>query len=490
MTRPAEPYYLALDQGGHSSRALVFSADGTVITQAQHAVATHSPQPGWVEQDADALVDSLGAVIVAVHTRLGMHAQRVCSAGLATQRSNCVCWERRTAHALSPVLSWQDRRAQAWLEAQPLNDAELHARTGLHRSPHYGASKLRWCLDHLPAVREAAAAGSLACGPLASYLLARLLREQPCVTDPANAARSLLWNLRDRDWDDELLKLFGIARTYLPRSVNSRYDYGSLPWGDTHIPMHIVSGDQSAALYAGGIPRADTLYINLGTGAFLQRVVTEPWPLAAGLLASIVYADDTRVEYVHEATSNGAGTAFDWARDHLGIQDIETRLAAWLNIDAEIPLFLNGIAGLGSPWWQANFVSRFIGHGEAWAQAVAIAESIVFMLLENLQLLQGASPVQCIHISGGLARQDGLCQRLADLSGLRVERSTQSEATAAGIGWLLAAPATNSWNGSAVEGFAPQANPSCCARYQRWREAMQQAVLAENTSSCAIPMST
>ncbi len=219
MARPAEAYFLALDQGGHSSRALVFSATGEVITQAQKAVATHAPHPNWVEQDAQALVDSLRSVIADVHATLGRNAKHVRSAGLATQRSNCVCWDRRDGQALSPALSWQDRRAQRWLENLPLDDVWLRARTGLQRSPHYGASKLRWCLDHLPAVREAVAARRLACGPLASFLAANLLRERPLLIDPANAARTLLWNLSERDWDAELLQLFGIERDFLPRTV-------------------------------------------------------------------------------------------------------------------------------------------------------------------------------------------------------------------------------------------------------------------------------
>ncbi|MBI5040309.1 MAG: hypothetical protein HZB57_03655 [Gammaproteobacteria bacterium] len=477
MAQPAEPYFLALDQGGHSSRALVFSAAGEVIARAQIAVDTHYPQPGWVEQEGAALIDSLRVVLADVHAALGPRAQQVRAAGLATQRSNCICWDRNDGRALSSALSWQDRRAQTWLEKRPLDDAWLHARTGLYRSPHYGASKLRWCLDHLPAVREAATDGRLACGPLASYLIANLLHEQPLCIDPANAARSLLWNLRERDWDTELLNVFGIERAYLPRTVSTRYDYGALAWGDTTLPLRVLTGDQSAALYADGSPRMDVLYINLGTGAFLQRPVPALPVPPEGVLASIVYADETRAEYVLEATVNGAGTALDWARDQLGIHAIETQLQHWLEIDGEIPLFLNGIAGLGSPWWRADFASRFIGSGEPWAQAVAIAESIVFLIVENVRRLQGDAPVQRIQVSGGLAQLDGLCQRLADISGLPILRSAQPEATARGVAWLLADAEGLGWCASDGELFAPQPHPACSARYRRWREEMQQALI-------------
>lgn len=477
---PAEALYLALDQGGHSSRALVFSADGALIASAQVPVASRSPQPGWVEQDAGELLASLRSALEQVHAALGARAVQVRAAGLATQRSNIVCWDRVSGEALSPALSWQDRRAQHWLEQLSCDDRWLHARTGLYRSPHYGASKLRWCLDNLSEVQRAAREQRLCCGPLASYLLANLLNEHPCCIDPANAARTLLWNLGARDWDDALLRLFGIDRRHLPCAVPTRHAYGSLPWGDALLPLRILTGDQSAAVFADGRPHADILYINLGTGAFLQRPVATLGHIPGGLLASIVYADATRAEYVLEATVNGAGSALDWARDHLGIGDVETQLADWLEREGEFPLFLNGIAGLGSPWWRADFVSRFVNEGgsqsEPWAQAVAVAESIVFLIVANLERLQSDAPVERIQVSGGLARLDGLCQRLADVSGLPILRSAETEATARGIAWLLADAEGLGWCGGGGLVFTPEANPGCVARYGRWRREMRQAL--------------
>ena len=477
---PAEALYLTLDQGGHSSRALVFSSQGALIASAQASVTTRSPQPGWVEQDADELLVSLRNVIAQVHAALGPRAAQVRAAGLATQRSNIVCWDRASGAALSPALSWQDRRAQRWLERLECDDAWLHARTGLRRSPHYGAGKLRWCLDHLPDVQRAAAERRLCCGPLAAYLVANLCKERPCVVDPANAARTLLWNLDARDWDVELLHLFGIDRAVLPATAPTFHAYGTLPWDGAALPLRILTGDQSAALYAGGAPDTETLYINLGTGAFLQRPVAEMPQTPPGLLASVVYADAARAEYVLEATVNGAGTALDWARDHLGIADIEARLSEWLQREGAIPLFLNGVAGLGSPWWRADFASRFVGEGaiEPWAQAVAVVESIVFLIMVNLERLQGDSPVRRIRVSGGLARLDGLCQRLADVGGLPILRNAETEATARGVAWLLADADGGGWKDAPGDVFAPRADAGCIARYRRWRVEMQAALSA------------
>lgn len=471
-----EPLFLALDQGGHSSRALVFAADGSLISSARCAVATHFPHPGWAEQEANALTASLQDAIRQTRQALGPRWQQIRSAGLATQRSNIVCWDAQTGAALSPAISWQDQRGHAWLEGLNLGADSLRARTGLYVSPHYGASKLRWCLDHLPKVQQAARAGRLGCGPLATYLTHQLCRERPTVIDPANAARTLLWSLADRDWDEQLLALFGVERALLPRSVPTRYTYGMLDCGEGELPLQLVTGDQSAALYASGRPRPDTVYINLGTGAFLQRPITELQQAPQGLLTGIVYANAQRADYVFEATVNGAGCALDWARDQLGIQDIEAQLATWLRHDGEIPVFLNGIAGLGSPWWRAQFASRFNGAGEPWAQAVAVAESIVFLVAENLQRMHNAGAIQRIQVSGGLAQIDGLCQRLADITGLNILRSRQTEATARGVAWLLADAEGLGWADAGTDAFTPQANPGSQLRLERWRNEMHKAL--------------
>ena len=186
------------------------------------------PRPGWVEQEPEELVASLHAVIARVFVALGARAGQIVSAGLATQRASMVCWDRHTGEALSPIISWQDRRAHEWLDQFSAQTQAVHQRTGLRLSSHYGAAKMRWCLDHLPAVAGARREGRLAMGPLASFLLFRLLEEKPLLADPANAARTLLWNLRALDWDPWLLALFGIPAETLPRGVPTRHAFGTL----------------------------------------------------------------------------------------------------------------------------------------------------------------------------------------------------------------------------------------------------------------------
>ena len=408
----SHPLYLALDQGGHASRALVFDGQGVEQARSLCEVQVHHPQPDWVEQDPEELVASLLEAMRAVLLQLGARAAQIVSAGLATQRSSIVCWDRITGQALSPVISWQDRRAHEWLTRFALHAEAIHASTGLMLSAHYGASKLRWCLEHLPAVAQAETEGRLAFGPLASFLIFRLTEERTLAADPGNAARTLLWNIKSLDWDEGLLHLFSIPLAALPPCVPTRYEFGHLVVDEQRIPLTIVNGDQSAALFAYGAPNANSAYINMGTGAFVQRTSGDFPGQQPRLLTGIVLRDGDEKIYVLEGTVNGAGAALQWIAEDLGLDDLEQQLPAWLAQSAvEPPLFLNGISGLGAPYWVADFESRFSAEAEPSLMAVAVAESIVFLLQANLDLFQKlASPLELIIASGGLTWYEGLCQ--------------------------------------------------------------------------------
>ncbi len=478
MTRDAAPdrLYLCLDQGGHASRALVFDGRGALQAGSLREVGTRRSPPDRVEQDPEELLTSLREAIAGALTALGDRADNIVGAGIATQRSSIACWDRRTGAALAPVISWQDRRAHAWLERFTAHTGEIHSRTGLMLSAHYGASKFRWCLDHLPAVAAARREDRLAMGPLASFLLFRLLEEKPLLADPANAARTLLWNIDTRDWDPWLLDLFGVPVETLPCCVPTRHVFGTLCLNDRRMPLALASGDQSAALFTQGMPRPDTAYVNLGTGAFIQRVFDRR-PEAPGLLSGLVYRDADRSVYVLEGTVNGADAAFRWAEREWGLENVEAQLPGWLARAGDIPVFLNGVSGLGAPYWVADFASRLIGDGAPWQQAVAVAESIVFLLQANLSIMQKiAPPVTRLVATGGLAWFDGLCRRLADLSGLPVYRPAQQEASARGTAYLLAGFPKDWAEERPGEQFTPQANAELTRRYERWGAEMHRAL--------------
>jgi glycerol kinase len=477
----SDPLYLAIDQGTHASRAVVLDRRGRVLSSGAQDIGLARPQPDWAEQDGDELVASIFTAVAQALSTLGERRRDVAAAGLASQRASCVCWDRRDGRPLSPVFSWQDRRAHRWLRQFEAQGEEVHRKTGLFLSAHYGASKLRWAFDHLPAVREALAAGTLCWGPQASFLAFRLLDEHPSFADPQCAARTQLWNLGTRDWDPELLALFGLPTgtpplTLLPKCVPTCCPYGTLRSGDAHIPLTALNGDQSAAVFAFGWPEEDTAYVNIGTSAFVQRALSRDPGYVPRQLTGIILDDGITTVYTVEGNVNGAGTALEWLRTELGIEDAVALLPQWLDAPGEPPLFLNGIAGLGGPFWKPDFGSRFVGAGEPWQKAVAVVESMAFLLQANIEEMDKYVPRAArIRVSGGVSRIDGLCRRLTAVSGLPVHRREDAEATARGIGYLAAGrPAT--WNAAAAEEvFAPSDDAAIRRRYRRWRALMAEA---------------
>lgn len=470
--------YLCIDQGGHASRTIVYDRQGVIIASAFCNIETEHPAKHFVELNPDKLIKSIKDSILQVLDDLGDKKKNIVSAGLATQRSNIVCWNKKTGEALSPIISWQDRRNTEWLEQFYEHNEHIHKITGLFLSPHYGASKLRWCIDHIPEVKQALDNETLAFGPMASFISFHLVKEKFLLTDPVNASRTQLWNLKKHNWDDELLKLFGIPLSALPHCVPSIHHYGTIELDELNIPLRLVTGDQSAAIYAYGHLQPDTAYVNTGTGAFVSR---SSGPLALysrRLLTSLIFRDselrgDSQNHFVLEGTINGAGSALDWLANQYPDQNIYLKLAQWLDEIETPPLFLNGVSGLASPFWQPNFISQFDRQAELDEKAVAIIESIIFLLKACLdEMSKLSSPPEQIQISGGLASLNGLNQRLADLSGLPVYCPAECEATARGTAYLLAEQ-PNSWPEQDMgTWFYAEENKTLEKRYDKWMKAM------------------
>ncbi len=479
--------YLCLDQGGHASRAFIIDGKGDIRASAFREVATRRDGIS-VEHDPVELVRSLRESAAEAIAQLDGAAQRLAAAGLATQRSSIVCWERDSGAALSPVISWQDTRAAAWLDQFAEFESRAHAITGLVFSPHYGVSKMSWCLEHLPDVAQAAADNNLVIGPLATYLANRLTSGSRPLADPANASRTLLWDRNTRDWSDDLLELFGIARDVLPESVPSRYAWGELEVAGIKLPVRVVTGDQSAALFAFGSPDPHTVYANLGTGAFVQRKANSEIKDPGRLLASVVFQDaDASVE-VLEGTVNGAGSAITWMAEKLKLdhQYVKSHSAGWLDALVGELVFLNGVSGLGSPWWRADFASEFAGANAKQASAeekiAAVMESVVFMLAVNVQHMSEllGEPKQLV-LTGGLGSVDPLAQKLANLTGLPVERARTAEATSRGLACLLAG-LPESWPKPAIERkFLPCEDAELRARFKFWSGLMPPAAISQQS---------
>lgn len=435
MQRSDENWTLALDQGGHASRALVFSADGREVARAEAPVSTQCPRTGWVEHDPAAVRASISTCIRLIAEALGADVRRIGAAALATQRSSLVCWSRSDGTALSPVLSWQDTRGAALLDELALDPAEIHAITGLRISPHYGASKLRWCLGELPAVGMAATRGDLAVGPLATWLVFALSDGHCFAADPCNASRTLLWDVRTRDWSPRLLAVFGVPPEILPRCQANRADWTTLSLGDHRVPLVVVTGDQSAVPYAFPTPDAGDAFLTLGTGAFLQQVEGATPTRCAGLLNSVIWQDGDTIQYALEGTVNGAGAALAWLAETEKIAEAElfAALPAWLESAVEPPVFINAIGGLAAPFWKSHARSEFVGVSNLAGRAVAVVESIAFLVRANLdRMREDGRPVRRLTVVGGLARLDGLLERIASLACVPVYRAEHAEATAYG----------------------------------------------------------
>jgi len=421
--------------------------------------------------------DSLADVM----SQLGDEARFIQAAGLATQRSNVVCWDRTTGAALSPIISWQDSRAHAWLRELNLDRDDVHRTTGLFPSAHYGASKLHWCLHNIQAVTQAQQEGRLMCGPMSSFLVRHLVTEQHCYADPVNASRTLLWHIQHRDWDDSLLQQFGIARDYLPECVPTCYDYGTLTLGKFNIPLTVVTGDQSAALFAYGALQYETAYVNTGTGAFVSRPSGHAMIYARRLLTSLIYSNQHDSRYVLEGTVNGAGAALDWLQEHMPVAELWEKLPHWLERISNPPLFLNGISGLASPYWIANFQTELPANASSEENYVAVIESIAFLLNANVQeMMKFASRPEQIQITGGLAHLDGLCQRLADLTRLPIYRPTEVEATARGLAYLIADMPDRWPENEHGDWFKPAENTLLDTRFLLWEQAMLQRMRHEH----------
>ncbi|MCC7460969.1 MAG: hypothetical protein IT480_00765 [Gammaproteobacteria bacterium] len=468
---------LALDQGSHASRAVVFDAAGQACASAAVPVATQRRGASEIEHDPAELLGSLrtaAARALAAARRVRSDLQ-LSAAGLATQRSTFVACERATLAPLAPAISWQDRRNARWLATLRAHEPRVRALTGLPLSAHYGASKMRWCLDELPAVAAAAARSELLLLPLAAWLVGRLTSR--VAVDPANAARTLLWDSATLDWSAELCTLFGVPGGCLPPCSPTRAPFGMLELGGTAIPLAACTGDQSAVPWAQGTPDLQCAYVNLGTGAFIQRLLPARPVAPAPLIGSILSVDERGPLYTLEGSVNGAGAAVAWFARTVGLEEPElwARLAAADGVAAP-PLFLNGVGGLGSPWWRPGEFAEFVGAGSPIERFAAVIESIVFLVAENLDAMRGrAGPLQRVLVTGGLARSDSLCARLASVLGVPVERA-DLEATARGAAVLAAPALAQNWQVDSPVRFEPRPDPGMMERRQLWRAALHQSL--------------
>ena len=470
--------YLALDQGTSSSRALVFDARGRLHAQARRPLAAQHPQPGWAEQDPEAIwASQLEAAREALRSAGG--AQRFRAIAIANQRETSVVWERSSLTPIAPAIVWHCRRTAE--QAAALSDAhgdEFRRRTGLTPDAYFSAPKLAWLLDHTPGAREQAERGELALGTVDSWLIARLTGGAAHVTDRTNASRTLLYNLQTESWDPQLAAWTNVPAAALPQVRPSRGLFGETTaelFGEP-LPILAVAGDQQAALFGQDCRSPGAAKCTYGTGAFVLArsdasdttdATGEPPP---GLL--LTAAADAPDALALEGGVFTVGALIDWMVAELGIAADAaelSRLAASTPHSGGVAI-LPALAGIGAPHWQPHARGMIAGlsAGTTRAQiARAALEAIAFRVREIVEAFP--APIRELRVDGGLANSDALLQIQADALQQPVLRPANLETTALGAARLaieadLDAPPPRELAYTTVE---PRADLESV--WQRWR---------------------
>lgn len=491
---------LAIDQGGQSSRVAIYTQGGELLHCFSAACETTREVVGAIEHVEQNPLDILLGVkdcLEKIKIILGDDIKNIIAAGFAGQGSSLLCWDNKTGEALSPVLSWQDIRGASILKSISLTNQQAQQLTGLRISSHYGASKIAWCLDNNALAIKAREYNSLSIGPIVSYIFWHLCGTN--IVDPGHAQRTLLWNLRENSWDDTLLSLFKVHKDILPECEFHNSFFGELLLGDNKIPFTASARDQGASLFSQGLPDKSTCYINIGTGAFIQRVSEE---LAApdGLLVSPLwlpknnkasiakaasptcYAEEfaemnselsNKPLYAWEATVNGAASAINFIQQETGLSITPENINQVLELNpSQDCYFLNAIGGLSAPYWRTDLVSQFSNNISVHEKILAWLESIIFQIAINVGLMEQLGVARKIFISGGLSNADAICQKIADLTQIPVHRSENTDATLQGIA-CMAAGIPHHWKFSVSQDvFSPQKNSNLSKRFDLWQNAM------------------
>ena len=432
-----EEFIIVLDQGSSSSRTLAFDLDGNIRFKAQKKISLSYPRPGCAEYDGMELlksqIDSLKEVLAKLPA-----GSTVRALGLAAQRSTVVLWDSETGVPLAPALSWQDGRAQGELAKISISNTAIHELTGLYKTPYYSASKIKWCLENISEVKTAADAGKLLISPVSGFILWHLSKGKIFALDPTQAQRTLLFNIKRLKWDAGLLGAFGVNATLLPEVLPTIGDFGTIKVEGFNIPVRAVIGDQQAALLGLGVCSENSAALNYGTGAFLLVNTGSRLVKTRGILNSIGWQEAGAKApcYFLESTVNSAAAALEWLKVKFGIFSELSEVDAMCRLSRNRLLCLPAIGGIGSPYWDFSAFTTFAGfspHTDKHDVVRGMVEGIAYMVGDSLDLIRkkGIS-ISEIRASGGLSNMDWLLQFQADITGAKVLRMEDTEATALG----------------------------------------------------------
>lgn len=445
----APRYILALDQGTTSSRAMLFDQAGRAVGKSQREFPQIFPRPGWVEHDPLEILSSVLTTAREVITESRIDPGQIAAIGITNQRETAIVWDRHTGEPVYNAIVWQSRQSAdicADLSARGYGEL-VRAKTGLLIDPYFSGTKVRWILDNVPGALQRARQGDLKFGTVDSWLIWNLTDGGVHVTDYSNAARTLMYDIHARRWDEALLEMLGVPQGMLPEVRSSSELYGATAerhFFGTAVPLAGIAGDQQAALFGQACFEPGMAKNTYGTGCFmLMNTGSEAVASHHGLLTTIAWGVDGQVEYALEGSIFVAGSAVQWLRD--GIQIIEhaaeTEALARSVESADGVYFVPAFVGLGAPYWRSDARGAVFGltRGSTRAHlARAVLESLAYQTRDVLDAMQADSGIELksLRVDGGAVGNDFLLQFQSDILGVAVQRSAVVETTALGAAYL------------------------------------------------------
>lgn len=443
-----DTFILALDQGTTSSRAILFDHNGSIISMAQKEFEQFFPHPGWVEHDPNEIWSSQTSVAAEAVTKAGISPKNIAAIGITNQRETTVVWDRKSGQPIYNAIVWQDRRT-ANLTDQLQKEGHnplFRSKTGLVLDPYFSGTKIKWILDNVEGARRKAEKGDLLFGTVDSWLIWKMTGGNIHVTDVTNASRTLLYNIHELDWDQELLELLDIPSSMLPevRSCSEVYGKTAGEIFAPKIPIAGIAGDQQAALFGQVCTQKGMAKNTYGTGCFmLMNTGTKPIKSETKLLTTIAWQLEDRVEYALEGSVFIGGAVVQWLRDGLKVIDNSEEVEELASkVDHSDGVYLvPAFSGLGAPHWDPHARGTITGltRGTTAAHlARAALEGIAFQSVDLLKAMETDSGIQLkeLRVDGGASVNKLLMQFQADILGVPVVRPSITETTALGAAYL------------------------------------------------------
>jgi len=440
-------YVLAIDQGTTSTRAILFDSKFDITAISQKEFRQHFPKPGWIEHDPEDIWQTTLATCRAAISQAAIEARDIAAIGIANQRETTVIWERETGKAIYPAIVWQDRRtAQTCADLRDAgHETAVSDKTGLLLDPYFSATKAAWILDHVEGARTAAERGELAFGTIDSFLLWRLTDGRIHATDATNASRTLLYDIAEAGWDEELAELLRVPLPMLPAVHDTAADFGETSLFGAPIKITAMLGDQQAAAIGQACFEPGMTKATYGTGGFILLNTGETRVRSNNrLLTTIAYRLNGKPVYALEGSIFVAGAAVQWLRDGLQIVENAAQTGALAaEADPEQDVFLvPAFVGLGAPHWDADARGALFGLTLGTGRkeiARATLESVCFQTRDLLEAMQGdwqSAGETVLRVDGGMAASDWTMQRLSDITGAAVDRPRIVETTALGVAYI------------------------------------------------------